>query len=70
MRPKYYTFFTIGKDGKPYFPKETGTSQIQLIDTWTLNILEAVYWDELEPVKTLASEFNNVCIVTMEKHED
>lgn len=70
MKHRYYTFFTIGKDGKPYFPKETGTSQMQLIDTWTLNILEAVYWDEIDPAKTLASEFNNVCIVTMEMQED
>ena len=64
-----WTFFTVGKDGKSYFPKKTGSSQIELIDAWTLNIQEAVLWDNQEDLEPLANEFCNVYIISIQKEQ-
>ena len=60
-----WTFFTVGKDVKSYFPKITGSSQIELIDAWTLDIQEAVLWDKPEDLEPLANEFCNVCVISI-----
>lgn len=58
-----WTFYTVGKDGQTYFPKKTGTSQVELIDAWTLNIHEAFLWDNREDFECLANEYCNAYIV-------
>ena len=64
-----WTFFTVGKDGKSYFPKRTGSSQIEMIDAWTLDIREAVLWDKPEDLEPLANEFCNVCVISITQKE-
>lgn len=65
-----WTFFTVGKDGKSYFPKRTGSSQIELIDAWTLDIQEAVLWDKPEDLEPLANEFCNVCVISITQKDN
>ena len=56
---KYYTFSTMGLNGKKYYPKEIKDSQGDLISNWTENKQEAVVWEDPEHFDCLMNEYCN-----------
>lgn len=67
---RYYTFSTIAKDGKKYYPKEMKGSQGDLISTWTTDIENAIMWGEIEHFDCLMNEYENTRIEEIKINDD
>lgn len=62
-----YTFTTVGKDGKAYFPSKPLVGKFVgagLLDfEWTEDITKAITWNDEQTVETVAIEFCDSVIV-------
>ena len=66
---KYYTFSTIGLNGKKYYPKEMKGNQGDLISDWTENKNKAVCWESPEHFDCLMNEYCNTEVEEVEKKD-
>lgn len=66
---RYYTFSTIAKDGKKYYPKEMKGNQGDLISDWTENKNKAVCWESPEIFDCLMNEYCDTEVEEVEKKD-
>lgn len=67
---KRFTFSTLGKNGKKYYPQKLIIDQISLVSNWTENKEEAVLWQSLEDFDCLMNEYCNTEIEEVEIDKD
>ena len=67
---RYYTFSTIAKDGKKYYPEQIKEDQSGLVSTWTTDIEKAVMWGEIEHFDYLMNEYENTRIEEIKNNDD
>ena len=67
----YYTFSTLGKDGKRYYPKWMGDGdQSDMITCWTEESGEAIMWKNPEHFDCLMNEYENTRIEVFDERWD
>lgn len=66
----FYTFTTLGKDGKRYYPSKPLAGKVVgagLLDfDWSEDVSKAITWYAKEDVKTIALEFCNTEIIRID----
>ena len=67
---KRFTFSTLGKNGKKYYPQKLIIDQSDPVSNWTENKEEAVLWESLEDFDCLIDEYCNTEIEEAETNED
>lgn len=67
---KRFTFSTLSKNGKKYYPQKLIIDQSDPVSKWTENKEEAVSWESLEDFDCLMNEYCNTEIEEVETDKD